>query len=104
MREPAARIDAFVRTELRLAAQGAHRPAKALMRADLPPECVARVHELHHRRPAPFQAAIAAMTGEGSELTSQLAEGSCGQPSPPSQRGPTRTGSPTAPSPCCATV
>ncbi|MFF5403208.1 TetR/AcrR family transcriptional regulator [Streptomyces misionensis] len=75
VREPAARIDAFIRTELRLAAQGAHRPAKALMRADLPPECLARVHELHHRHYAPFQAAIAAMTGEGPELTGQLVGG-----------------------------
>lgn len=75
IREPAARLDAFIRAELLLAAQGAHRPAKALMQADLPPECVARVHELHHRHYAPLQAAIAAMTGEAPELTGQLVGG-----------------------------
>ncbi|WP_030277265.1 TetR/AcrR family transcriptional regulator [Streptomyces sp. NRRL B-24484] len=73
--EPAQRLDAFIRTELHLAAQGAHRPAKALMQADLPPECLARVHELHHRHYAPLQAAITAMTGEASELTGQLVGG-----------------------------
>ena len=44
-----ARIDAFVRTELQLAAEGLHKPATALMNADLPAECRERVHELHHR-------------------------------------------------------
>ncbi|MEW2253076.1 TetR/AcrR family transcriptional regulator [Streptomyces sp. NPDC058733] len=75
--EPAARLDAFIRTELRLASQGAHRPAKALMQADLPPECLARVHELHHRHYAPLQAAITALTGEAEapELTAQLVGG-----------------------------
>ncbi|MFD8595596.1 TetR/AcrR family transcriptional regulator [Kitasatospora sp. NPDC059646] len=65
---PADRIDAFVRTELRIAACGTHRPAKALMRADLPAECVARVHELHHRHCAPLLAAIAELT-DGSADT-----------------------------------
>ncbi|GAA3229812.1 TetR/AcrR family transcriptional regulator [Streptomyces sp. XM83C] len=75
--EPAARFDAFIRTELHLAAQGAHRPAKALLQADLPPECLARVHELHHRHNAPLQAAITALTGEtdASALTAQLVGG-----------------------------
>lgn len=73
--EPERRLDAFIRTELLLAAQGAHRPAKALMQADLPPECLARVHELHHQHYAPLQAAIAAITGEAPELTGQLVGG-----------------------------
>ncbi|MFE1318667.1 TetR/AcrR family transcriptional regulator [Kitasatospora phosalacinea] len=75
--DPRARLDAFVRTELHLAAQGAHRPAKALLQADLPPECLARVHELHHRHYTPLQAAITALTGEAdaSELTARLVGG-----------------------------
>jgi AcrR family transcriptional regulator len=75
VQEPAARIAAFVHAELLLAAQGAHRPAKALMQADLPPECLARVHELHRHHYAPLQAAIAALTGEASDLTGQLVGG-----------------------------
>ncbi|KDN81783.1 TetR/AcrR family transcriptional regulator [Kitasatospora cheerisanensis] len=73
--EPAARIDAFIRTELRIAAQGAHRPAKALMQAELPAECVARVHELHHQHYAPLQAALVDVTGDSAELTGQLVGG-----------------------------
>ncbi|MEW2624388.1 helix-turn-helix domain-containing protein [Streptomyces sp. NPDC048106] len=75
--EPAQRLDAFVRTELHLAAQGAHRPAKALLQADLPPECLARVHELHRRHYSPLQAAIAALTGaaDAPELIGQLVGG-----------------------------
>ncbi|WP_255945969.1 TetR/AcrR family transcriptional regulator [Streptomyces odontomachi] len=75
LREPVQRLDAFIRTELLLAARGAHRPAKALMQADLPPECLARVHELHHRHNAPLQAAIAALPGDAPELTGQLVGG-----------------------------
>ncbi|MGV9668748.1 TetR/AcrR family transcriptional regulator [Nocardia niigatensis] len=74
--EPAARIDAFVRTELRLAAQGTHRPAKALMQADLPRECLDRVHELHHRHNIPLQAALTLAGSDAApELTSQLVGG-----------------------------
>ncbi|MGW4806195.1 TetR/AcrR family transcriptional regulator [Kitasatospora sp. NPDC004272] len=75
--DPAARLDAFVRTELLLAARGAHRPARALLQADLPPECLARVHELHHRHYAPLQAAITALTGgaDTPDLTARLVGG-----------------------------
>ncbi|MFR9796973.1 TetR/AcrR family transcriptional regulator [Streptomyces sp. MS06] len=73
--EPAAQVDAFVRAELHLAARGAHRPAKALMQADLPPECLARVHELHRQHYAPLGEAITAMTGATSALTGQLVGG-----------------------------
>lgn len=75
VREPAARIDAFIRTELLIAARGAHRPAGALMQADLPAECLARVRELHHHHNAPLQAAIAAVTGDSPDLTGQLVGG-----------------------------
>ncbi|WP_027942760.1 TetR/AcrR family transcriptional regulator [Amycolatopsis taiwanensis] len=72
---PAERIDAFVRAELRLAAQGLHRPAAALMRAELPQECRDRVHELHHLHYAPLQAAIAERNPTAPLLTAQLVGG-----------------------------
>ncbi|MEU2553412.1 TetR/AcrR family transcriptional regulator [Streptomyces sp. NPDC014684] len=73
--EPAARVAAFVRTELLLAARGMHRPAEALMRADLPPECRARVHELHLAHYAPLQSAIGALGPGEPQLTTQLVGG-----------------------------
>lgn len=72
---PAARIDAFIRTELQLAAEGVHRPATALMAADLPPECRDRVHELHQHHYAPLNEAIAAAGPPSPELTAQLLGG-----------------------------
>ena len=72
---PAARIDAFVRAELQLAADGMHRPAAALMIADLPPECRDRVHELHHHHYAPLHEAIAAADPADPALTAQLIGG-----------------------------
>ncbi|MFL6113355.1 MAG: TetR/AcrR family transcriptional regulator [Catenulispora sp.] len=70
-----ARIDAFVRTELQLVAGGLHRPATALMHADLPPECRERVQELHHQHYAPLHEAITATRPENPDLTSQLIGG-----------------------------
>jgi AcrR family transcriptional regulator len=72
---PAARIDAFVRTELQLAADGLHRPAAALMHADLPPECRERVNELHHNHYAPLHEAITATGPTNPDLASQLIGG-----------------------------
>jgi AcrR family transcriptional regulator len=72
---PAARIDAFVRTELQLAADGLHRPAAALMTADLPPECRDRVHELHHNHYAPLHEAITAVDTANPALASRLIGG-----------------------------
>lgn len=73
--DPRARIDAFVRTELHLAAEGLHRPAAALMRADLPTECRDRVHELHHRHYTPLITAIADLSATDPDLTAQLIGG-----------------------------
>ncbi|MFR9791517.1 TetR/AcrR family transcriptional regulator [Streptomyces sp. MB22_4] len=70
--EPRAGIDAFVRTELRLAAEGMHRPAAALMRADLPGECRDHVHELHRVHYAPFLTAITELSPADPYLTTQL--------------------------------
>ncbi|MEV7691041.1 TetR/AcrR family transcriptional regulator [Streptomyces bungoensis] len=73
--DPADRVDAFVRTEIRLAAEGMHRPAAALMRAELPRECRDRVHELHLVHYAPLQSAIAALSPAHPQLTAQLVGG-----------------------------
>ncbi|MFR0358189.1 TetR/AcrR family transcriptional regulator [Streptomyces sediminimaris] len=70
--DPRARIEAFIRTELDLAAQGVHRPAAALMRADLPGECRDRVHELHQVHYAPLLTAVADLSPVDPELTAQL--------------------------------
>jgi AcrR family transcriptional regulator len=70
-----ARVDAFVRTELHLTAQGLHRPAVALMRAELPGECRDRVHELHHRHCAPLLGALAELSPADPQLTAQLVGG-----------------------------
>lgn len=71
----AARIDAFVRTELKLVADGLHRPATALIHADLPPECRQRVHELHQHHYAPLHEAVTAIHPANPQLTSQLIGG-----------------------------
>ncbi len=44
--------------ELRLGAEGAHRPAAALMNAGLPPVCLERLMELHREQVEPFRAAV----------------------------------------------
>ncbi|HEY3544827.1 MAG TPA: TetR/AcrR family transcriptional regulator [Propionicimonas sp.] len=51
------RIHAYVREALRLAARD-HGPFHQLTLADLPPECVARVRELHDALIAPLRAAV----------------------------------------------
>jgi AcrR family transcriptional regulator len=73
--DPAERIAAYITAELRLAEQGAHRPASALMRADLPPECQDRVRELHHQHAAPLLAAITDCGTPDPQLTAQLVAG-----------------------------
>ncbi len=56
--EPIDIMDAYVRETLRLAAEGAHRPAAALRTAMLPAECLDRLDELHREQIAPFLAAL----------------------------------------------
>lgn len=52
-----ARVHAYVRHALRLAAEG-HGPFGQLAVAELPPECVARVRELHGALLAPLETAV----------------------------------------------
>lgn len=51
------RLHAYVRHALRLAARD-HGAFRSLAATDLPPECVARVHELHGAMLAPLRSAV----------------------------------------------
>ena len=51
---PHERLDIYIRETIRLAAEGYHRPASALAGATLPPECLARLSDLHREQAAPF--------------------------------------------------
>lgn len=55
--DPRSRIHAYVRDALRLAARD-HGPFHQLTLSDLPPECVARVRELHDELVAPLRSAV----------------------------------------------
>jgi AcrR family transcriptional regulator len=55
--DPRSRIHAYVRDALRLAARH-HGPFHQLTLSDLPPECVARVRELHDELLAPLRTAV----------------------------------------------
>ncbi len=72
---PAARIDTFVRTEVRLAHEGLHRPAVALARADLPLECRLRVRELHRQHYRPLFDAVHELDLPDPQLTAHLLTG-----------------------------
>jgi AcrR family transcriptional regulator len=53
-RTPIERLDTYIRETLRLAAEGYHRPASALAGATLPPDCIARLADLHQEQSEPF--------------------------------------------------
>lgn len=72
---PAEKLDAYVRETLRLAAEGAHRPAAALAAAQLPSECLARLRELHREQAAPFMDALQALAVPELQVTAQLLGG-----------------------------
>lgn len=72
---PAEELDTYVRVSLRLAREGAHRPAAALSAAQLPDECMARLRELHHEQAAPFLRALRELGTPELELTAQLLGG-----------------------------
>ncbi len=72
---PAEQLDTYVRVSLRLARDGAHRPAAALAAAQLPDECLARLRELHHEQAAPFLRALEELGTPELELTAQLLGG-----------------------------
>jgi AcrR family transcriptional regulator len=72
---PAEQLDTYVRVSLRLAHEGAHRPAAALAAAQLPDECMARLRELHHEQAAPFLRALKDLGAPELQLTAQLLGG-----------------------------
>jgi AcrR family transcriptional regulator len=72
---PAEQLDTYVRVSLRLAHQGAHRPAAALAAAQLPDECRARLRDLHHEQAAPFLRALKELGAPDLDLTAQLLGG-----------------------------
>jgi AcrR family transcriptional regulator len=57
---PEERIDAYVRVALELATDPTHRSLEALADAPVPPECRARIRELHEQQYAPLRAAVIA--------------------------------------------
>jgi AcrR family transcriptional regulator len=72
---PSERLDAYIRETLRLAAEGYHRPASALAGATLPPECVARLVELHVEQAAPFIQALSDLAVPDLPVTARLLGG-----------------------------
>ncbi|MBT3166994.1 TetR/AcrR family transcriptional regulator [Streptomyces sp. Vc74B-19] len=72
---PVERVEAFFRESLRLGAEGAHRPAAALMNAGLPPACQERLVELHLEQVEPFRAAVRELGVPEPALTADLIAG-----------------------------
>jgi AcrR family transcriptional regulator len=72
---PVEELDTYVRVSLRLAHEGAHRPAAALSAAQLPDECRARLRELHQEQAAPFMRALRELRAPDLQLTAQLLGG-----------------------------
>src|SRR5664280_1267527 len=72
---PAQELDTYVRVSLRLAGEGAHRPAAALQAAQLPDECMARLRELHREQAAPLLDALQTLGVPELQLTAQLLGG-----------------------------
>lgn len=72
---PVERVEAFFRESLRLGAEGAHRPAAALMSAGLPPECLERLMQLHLEQVEPFRAAVRRIGTPEPALTADLIAG-----------------------------
>ncbi|MFJ9715332.1 TetR/AcrR family transcriptional regulator [Streptomyces sp. NPDC101213] len=72
---PVERVEAFFTESLRLGAEGAHRPAAALMTADLHPACKEWLTALHLEQVAPFRAAVREAGVPAPELTADLIAG-----------------------------
>ena len=65
---PIARLDAFMDSVLVTATDPVHRSMRALEDAHLPPECLARVAELHREQFRPLQAVIVELGAAEPEL------------------------------------
>lgn len=73
--DPAARVDAFVRSALRTTSDTTHRALSALADAELPPECAMRLAELHRGQQAPLRAALVDLGAPDPALTAELVMG-----------------------------
>jgi AcrR family transcriptional regulator len=72
---PRERVDAYIRQTLVLASEGVHRPAAALLAADLPAECRARLAELHAQQAAPLFDALSRLGLRDPSMTARLVGG-----------------------------
>jgi AcrR family transcriptional regulator len=81
---PVERVEAFVRESLRLAAEGAHRPAVAHTDAGLHPACQKRLLELHLEQVEPFRAAVRQLGAPSPRSRRIRSPGRCTRPLPPS--------------------
>ncbi|WP_158274517.1 TetR/AcrR family transcriptional regulator [Cellulomonas sp. WB94] len=72
--DPRSHIHAYVRDALRLAARD-HSPFHQLTLSDLPPECVARVRELHDELVAPLRSAVDAFGVRDTEVVTGIVFG-----------------------------
>lgn len=73
--DPAAKVDAYVRAVLRLAADGTYRPAAVLAAAELPGACRVRLDELYDRQAEPLAAAVRDLGVPDPVLTVRLVRG-----------------------------
>lgn len=72
---PLGKVDAYVEQVLGLAAEGVHRAASALIVADLPQQCRARLAELHAEQAAPLVLALRDLGVPDPDLTAALVGG-----------------------------
>ena len=73
--DPAAKVDAYVRAVLRLAADGTYRPGAVLAAAELPGACRARLDELYDRQALPLAGAVSELGVTDPALTVRLVRG-----------------------------
>ena len=73
--DPADKVEAFVTASLRAATDDNHRAMTALGWADLPPQCQARLTELHREQLAPLVAALTELGVRDPQITATLVYG-----------------------------
>jgi AcrR family transcriptional regulator len=72
---PREKVDAYITTALELSGDRTHRSLRALAAADLPPECHARMAELHEAQTEPLVHALKEMGERDALLTARLVSG-----------------------------
>ena len=73
--DPSGKVEAFVKASLRAATDDNHRALAALGWADLPPQCRARLAELHQQQLAPLVDALADLGVRDPQVTATLIYG-----------------------------